>query len=802
MVVKSEVLNDFPRFFSVLIVKFTAGSAVNLTLKMKGDMVVKKLDLKPKIDAMMMDFLEVLQSFSVERIEQENEQCVLSLFATSRSSESTSFKKSLRCWFGSSDRSLWNEHPFCTNRMVSDRRGKSQTEDIDEFHRLVGDLTAIDTTILDEDHALLLLISLPSSYDNFMETLLYDRVTLKLENVLATLNSRELQKMTEAKGDGGEGLYVRGRSRQRDMEQGTDSAWSKSQRRSIRLRCYICQSEENLKRDCLRYNHKKSQGFVRNEDQVSGSGADEYDNVDVMMAMSVDELLDWIMDSGGSYHMTYIRDYLVDFEEYDGDNILLGDGRECRVRGTGKVQVQMRNGSSFVLDNVRYVPELRRNLISLGTIEKEVTRKTLKGRKQLGEYQTGWKIKTGNVLNFYNQRSTQQCTKSGVAKYLGVAVIQQQNGLVKETNVTLLAKGLFRLLVSIMQGMLDRVKVMLIPGIPYGFSAVDYEADFQVEGGLEKMIWSDVYLLSRLRSGLQSPGFTTESWYRLCGRDTSYCGWRVVYQETVMWKRMVSGHVYMRLEARVSGAYGNYKPTIKDKDGKDIVIPYENFDENHKKMISKNDEAKMVLYNALPKKEYERIFMCDTSQNIWDSLITTHQGRQEEDPEGASSVAIQTTSLVIVQRILSTIKRRSWWVVGVIAEMIKKKFVSWHTKTRTSSPPYQPLLPPSDYVSRPPSTTPTSKTSIPQLSPTSNNNNLLLTPKSTPPSLTSPPPAPTQPSKLTSPLDINLDLIELLFSTPPTSPQAFLDSFEDLPPTTTNPTPPRPSSKKPHGTRK
>ncbi|GKA97474.1 zinc finger, CCHC-type containing protein [Tanacetum coccineum] len=37
-------------------------------------------------------------------------------------------------------------------------------------------------------------------------------------------------------------------------------------------------------------------------------------------------------------------------------------------------------------------------------------------------------------------KSTQQCMKSGVAKYLGVAVIQQHNGLVKETNVTLLAK--------------------------------------------------------------------------------------------------------------------------------------------------------------------------------------------------------------------------------------------------------------------------------------------------------------------------------------------------------------------------
>ncbi|GKF30459.1 hypothetical protein Tco_0100257, partial [Tanacetum coccineum] len=106
--------------------------------------------------------------------------------------------------------------------------------------------------------------------------------------------------------------------------------------------------------------------------QVFGFGADGYDNADVMMAMSVEELLDWIMNSGSSYYITYWRDYLVDFKEYDGGNILLGDGRECRARGMGKVQVQMKDGSSFMLDNVKYVPELRRNLISLGTLEKRV----------------------------------------------------------------------------------------------------------------------------------------------------------------------------------------------------------------------------------------------------------------------------------------------------------------------------------------------------------------------------------------------------------------------------------------------
>nr|GEZ54918.1 hypothetical protein [Tanacetum cinerariifolium] len=112
---------------------------------------------------------------------------------------------------------------------------------------------------------------------------------------------------------------------------------------------------------------------------------------------------------------------------------------------------------------------------------------------------------------------------------------------------------------------------------------------------------------------------------------------------------------------------------------------------------------------------------------------------------------------------------------------------------RTSSPPYQPFSSPSDYVTEPPPTTLTSQTFIPHPSTTSNNNNLLLTLKTTHPPLTLPPLAPTQLSKLSFPLAINLDPIELMFSTPPTSPQDFLDSLEDLPPAITNPPPPRPS---------
>jgi hypothetical protein len=45
--------------------------------------------------------------------------------------------------------------------------------------------------------------------------------------------------------------------------------------------------------------------------------------------------------------------------------------------------------------------------------------------------------------------------------------------------------------------------------------------------------------------------------------------------------------------------------------------------------LAKNNEAKMVIHNALPRKEYERIFMCKTAKEIWDSLLITHQGNNQ-----------------------------------------------------------------------------------------------------------------------------------------------------------------------------
>ncbi|GKA94149.1 retrovirus-related pol polyprotein from transposon TNT 1-94 [Tanacetum coccineum] len=61
----------------------------------------------------------------------------------------------------------------------------------------------------------------------------------------------------------------------------------------------------------------------------------------------------------------------------------------------------------------------------------------------------------------------------------------------------------------------------------------------------------------------------------------------------------------------------------------DEVVAFEKQSDNLKKKLAKNNKDKMVIYNALPRKEYERIFMCNTAKEIWKTSLITHQGNNQ-----------------------------------------------------------------------------------------------------------------------------------------------------------------------------
>ncbi|PKA62818.1 Retrovirus-related Pol polyprotein from transposon TNT 1-94 [Apostasia shenzhenica] len=115
------------------------------------------------------------------------------------------------------------------------------------FCKMISQLRSIDVKLEDEDEALLLLSSLPKSYDHLVTTILYDKDTLKVEKVNATLLSNEVRNKQSTC----ESLTVkisqdRGRSKNKFGNQYRYKSISKRKDN----RCHYCKKESHWKRDC------------------------------------------------------------------------------------------------------------------------------------------------------------------------------------------------------------------------------------------------------------------------------------------------------------------------------------------------------------------------------------------------------------------------------------------------------------------------------------------------------------------------------------------------------------------------
>jgi len=50
--------------------------------------------------------------------------------------------------------------------------------------------------------------------------------------------------------------------------------------------------------------------------------------------------------------------------------VLLGDNKPCKIKRFGSIRFKFHDGAERILTKVRYVPELKRNLISLGEFDR------------------------------------------------------------------------------------------------------------------------------------------------------------------------------------------------------------------------------------------------------------------------------------------------------------------------------------------------------------------------------------------------------------------------------------------------
>ncbi|KAH9697306.1 hypothetical protein KPL71_023556 [Citrus sinensis] len=182
------------------------------------------------------------------------------------------------------------------------KEGTTMKDHLDEFNKLILDLENVNVMLEDEDRALILLSSLPDSFEHFVDTLLYGRQTLTLKDVKNALEYKDLKKRSDFKDQA--------------IEDGLFDCFEKKKLEKL-------QKETNGK------------AAIASEDEEDAEGAD------VLIAAEKQPTSEWILDSGCSFHMCPNKEFFKTFESIDGGKVLLGNNLACKVTGMGTINIQM-----------------------------------------------------------------------------------------------------------------------------------------------------------------------------------------------------------------------------------------------------------------------------------------------------------------------------------------------------------------------------------------------------------------------------------------------------------------------------
>nr|TKS05878.1 hypothetical protein D5086_0000128830 [Populus alba] len=97
------------------------------------------------------------------------------------------------------------------------KKGTSMNDHLNDFNKMIVDMKNLDVEINDEDKALLLLNSLPNTYEHLVTTLLYGKEKIKFIDVSNALVNNEYRKKDQIvhKESTSKALTVRGRTNPR-----------------------------------------------------------------------------------------------------------------------------------------------------------------------------------------------------------------------------------------------------------------------------------------------------------------------------------------------------------------------------------------------------------------------------------------------------------------------------------------------------------------------------------------------------------------------------------------------------------
>ncbi|KAM2529201.1 hypothetical protein PS1_027217 [Malus domestica] len=84
-----------------------------------------------------------------------------------------------------------------------------------------------------------------------------------------------------------------------------------------------------------------------------------------------DRDIEWIFDNGASFHATSKREFFSTYKEGDFGIVKMGNESYSKILGIGDICLRTNLGCQLMLKDVRHIPDIRLNLISIGTLDRQ-----------------------------------------------------------------------------------------------------------------------------------------------------------------------------------------------------------------------------------------------------------------------------------------------------------------------------------------------------------------------------------------------------------------------------------------------
>ncbi|KAK8926037.1 hypothetical protein KSP39_PZI018102 [Platanthera zijinensis] len=189
-------------------------------------------------------------------------------------------------------------------------------EHFNSFNTITNQLSSVDLKFDDEIRALLLLSSLPDSWDSLVTAVSNSSGNAKLvfDDIMRLVLNEEVRKRSS---DEASSSALNFEARGRGLDRSTDRGRSKSKRGKSntpkgKIECWNCGKKGHMKMDC----HAPEKAICKHQEKDSSTNIPR-DNIQDALILSLDNTKSWIVDSDASFHaspnksnMNFVQGYL------------------------------------------------------------------------------------------------------------------------------------------------------------------------------------------------------------------------------------------------------------------------------------------------------------------------------------------------------------------------------------------------------------------------------------------------------------------------------------------------------------